>query len=122
MIKSFNKFKKPCFWSIFPNFGANSFFREDPALSRTTSSGFLAPCQNSEKTNDTIPRKCPDRRTDISYFIGHFRLLSGIQKLTLREVKFYLLFNSKSIFPNGSYHSSCRIVAEYIKEIPISLW
>ena len=122
MIKSFNKFKKPCFWSIFPNFGPNNFFRENPALSRTTSCGFLAPCQNSEKSNDTILRKCQDRRTDRPYFMGHFRLLSWVQKLTLREVNFYLLFNSKSIFPNGSKHCSCRLVAEYIKEIPISLW
>ena len=33
-------------------------------LSRTTSYGFLAPCQNLEKTNDTIPRKRPDRMTE----------------------------------------------------------
>ena len=45
-------------------FGANKFFPENPALSRTTSYGFLAPCQNSEKTNDTIPRKRLDGRTD----------------------------------------------------------
>ena len=41
------------FWSIFPIF-----------LSRTTSYGFLASCQNLEKTNETIPRKHPDRRKD----------------------------------------------------------
>ena len=50
------------FWSIFPIFGAK------------TSYGFLAPCQNLEKTNDIMPRKCPDRdtngRTGRSYFIG----------------------------------------------------
>ena len=40
------------------------FFSENPALSRTTSYEFLAPCQISEKTNDTIPRKCLDRRTE----------------------------------------------------------
>ena len=26
--------------------------------------GFLASCQNLEKTNDTIPRKCPERQKD----------------------------------------------------------
>ena len=39
-----------------------AIFLENPALSRTTSYGFLAPCQNLEKTNDTIPRKRPDRQ------------------------------------------------------------
>ena len=39
-------------------------FLENLALSRTTSHGFLASCQNFEKTNDTIPRKLPDRRKD----------------------------------------------------------
>ena len=33
-------------------------------MSHTTSYGFLASCQNFEKTNDTIPRKLPDRRKD----------------------------------------------------------
>ena len=37
------------FWSIFPNFRAKKFFPENPALSRTTSYGFLGACQNSEK-------------------------------------------------------------------------
>ena len=62
MTKSFNKFKKLCFQSIFPNFGAKNLFPENPTLSSTTSYGFLAPCQNSEKTNDTITRKSPNRK------------------------------------------------------------
>ena len=62
MTKFFSKFKKPCFWPIFPIFGAKFVFLENLAPSRTTSYGFLAPCQNLEKTNDTIPRKRPDRR------------------------------------------------------------
>ena len=37
---------------------------KNPVLSRTTSYGFLAPCQNLEKTNDTIPRKHPDGQKD----------------------------------------------------------
>ena len=40
MTKSCNKFKKPCFWSIFGSFsqfwGQKNFFQENPALSRTT--------------------------------------------------------------------------------------
>ena len=61
MTKFSNKFKKPCFWPIFPIFGAKKIFLENPALSRTTSYGFLAPCQNLEKVNDTIQRKRLDR-------------------------------------------------------------
>ena len=64
MTKFSNKFKKPCFWPIFPIFGAKKIFLENPALSCTTSYGFLAPCQNLEKVNDTIQRKRPDRRTE----------------------------------------------------------
>ena len=68
MTKSFNKFKKPCFQSIFPPFsqfwGQKEFFSEDPALSCTTSYGFLSLLQNSEKTNDAIPRKRLDRKTN----------------------------------------------------------
>ena len=47
--------------NIFPILRAKKFF---PALSCTTSHRFLATCQNLEKTNDAIPRKCQDRRTD----------------------------------------------------------
>ena len=45
------------FGSIFPIFWAKKIFLENPALSRTTSYGFLAPCQNLEKVNGTIQRK-----------------------------------------------------------------
>ena len=48
----------------FPNFGGKKIFLKNPALSRTTSYGFLASCQNLEKTNDKIPRKSPQRRKD----------------------------------------------------------
>ena len=65
MTKFFNKFKKFCFWPFFPILGPRkNFFSENPALLRTTSYSFLAPCQNLEKTNDTIPRKQPDRQKD----------------------------------------------------------
>ena len=76
MTQFFNKFKKPCFWPIFPIYGAKRIFLENLALSRTTSYGFLAPCQ--------IQRKCLDRqkdgRTDRPYFIGPFWLAPGNQK------------------------------------------
>ena len=86
MTQFSNKYKKPCFWPIF---GAKKIFLESLALSRTTSYGFLAPCQNFEKVNHTIQRKHPDRynegRNDRSmdrpYFIGHFWLLPGVQKI-----------------------------------------
>ena len=76
------------FWPISPIFGAKNFFLVNPALSRTNSNGFLASCQNLEKTNDTISRKCrdrrkdgwKDRRTDRPYFIGPFLLTSVVQK------------------------------------------
>ena len=39
-------------------------FLENPALSNTTSYGFVAPWQNLEKTNDIIPRKSPNEQKD----------------------------------------------------------
>ena len=68
ITKFSNKFKKTLFLahfgSIFPIFGAKKNFLENPALSPTTSYGFLAPCQNLEKINDIIQRKCPERQKD----------------------------------------------------------
>ena len=58
MTKFFNKFNHfPSFWDKF-------FSPKYPALSCTTLYGFIAPCQNLGKTNDTIPRKRLDRRMD----------------------------------------------------------
>ena len=62
MTKFFNIFKKTVlthFWSIFPIFGAKKFFLENPALSHTTSYGFLALYQNLEKTIDTNSKQTP---------------------------------------------------------------
>ena len=53
------------FGPFLPIFGAMKIFLKIPALSRTTSRGFLSPCQKLEKTNDQIATKLPDRRTDI---------------------------------------------------------
>ena len=52
------------FWSIFQILGAKTIFQENLARSRTTSHGFLALHQNLGKTNNTIPRKRPDRWTE----------------------------------------------------------
>ena len=51
------------FWVNFPNFWGKFFFWEI-WLSHATLYGFLAPCQNLEKTNDTIPTKHLDRWKD----------------------------------------------------------
>ena len=58
---------KKVFWPIsvyFNNFWGQKFFFQKTHLSLTTSYRFLASCQNLEKTNDTIPRKHPDRWKD----------------------------------------------------------
>ena len=64
MNKFSNKFKKPIFWVHFPNFWDKKIFLESPALSHTTSYGFLTPCQNLEKVNDIIQRKRLDRQEE----------------------------------------------------------
>ena len=66
MTKFSNKLKNPWFWPILGPFfailGQKNFSQK--ALSPTTSNEYLALCQISEKTNDTIPRKCLDRRME----------------------------------------------------------
>ena len=61
MTQFSNKFKELCFWPIFE---AKKIFLENPALSCTTSCGFLAQCQNLEKVNDTVHRKRLERGKD----------------------------------------------------------
>ena len=66
------------FWNMEKNsflfFRAMRIFLINPALSGTTSRGFLSSCRKVEKTNDQIPRKFQDRRTDVRierpYFLG----------------------------------------------------
>ena len=65
MTKVSEIWKKPHFRPFLPIFGAMRIFLKNSALSRTTSRGFLSPCQKLEKPNDQIPRKLPDRRTDV---------------------------------------------------------
>ena len=65
------------------------------ALSRTNSYGFLAPCQDLDKTNDPVSIKCLDRqpdggndgRTDRPYFKGPFRLRTRVQKKDMHDIK-----------------------------------
>ena len=61
----------------FANFWGKTFFLKNPALSRTTSYGFLVPCQNLEKNNNAIPRKRPDRRKDGRTKTLFYRTLSA---------------------------------------------
>ena len=83
MNKFFFKFKKTFFCPIFgtlPLFlGAKNIFPKN--LAYTTSQGFLVPCRKSEKPNDPILRKQPNRqqdgRMDRPYFMGPFWLLLG---------------------------------------------
>ena len=100
MAKFLNKFLKTLLlarlWSIFVIFGAKTIFMENSALSCTTSYGFLASCQNLQKSNDTVPRKRPDRRTEgrtkvwtepISYGIGVFLGFFMARNLSLKICK-----------------------------------
>ena len=67
MSQFFKKMEKSYFWYIlayFFHFGGKNIFSKNPALSHTTSYGFLIPCQNLEKTIDPIPRKRLDVQTD----------------------------------------------------------
>ena len=57
MTKFFEKFKSSAFGPFWVQ-----IFLENSALSNTISYGFLVPCQNLEKFNDTIQRKRLDRR------------------------------------------------------------
>ena len=86
MTKFSNKLKKNAlfvfgpYWAFFLNFGAKKiFFSENPALSRTTSYEFLAPCQISEKLmiqfqenawTEGRAERWKDGRTNRPCFIG----------------------------------------------------
>ena len=52
------------FWPHFSSFGGKKNFSQKIQLSRTTSHGILAPCQNFEKIKDAILRKHLDRGKD----------------------------------------------------------
>ena len=52
------------FWSILSILGENFFFLENPAMSHTTSYGFLAPCQNFELKMQFQENAQTDKRTE----------------------------------------------------------
>ena len=54
----------------FPKYGICVWTQQNMALWRITLYEFLAPCQNSEKTNDTIPWKRPDRLTVVLFLLS----------------------------------------------------
>ena len=83
MTKFSFKLKKPYFWPVsgpFPQF----FWKK-----KLPQKIWHVPCRNSEKPNDTIPRKQPNRqqdgRMDRPYFIGPFQLLLGVQQVQLQQ-------------------------------------
>ena len=66
--------QKTLFLAHFPNFlGKKGFSKKSGSVTH------IAPCQNSEKSNDPVLKNHPDRRqdgrTDRRYFIGPFQLL-----------------------------------------------
>ena len=81
MNDHFFKIQKTLFWAIFGPFslffGKRKVFHEIELLCKT-SQGFLTPCQNSEKSNDPVSRKHPNRcqeaKKDRPYFIGSFQI------------------------------------------------
>ena len=73
MTHFFFKFKKTIFGQFSQFSGQKKFFRKNLTLSRTTSNGFLAPCQNSKKSNNPVPRKHPKKKEERkNYFKGPF--------------------------------------------------
>ena len=66
MTKYFFKFNETLFLAHFSN-------SQEKGFSKKSGLGFLVPCQNLEKTNDSIPRKQLERqkdgRTNRPYFI-----------------------------------------------------
>ena len=68
MTNFFLKLKNPVFGLFLAHFsqflGQKKFFQKIQLFHAQLHKGFLAPCQNSEKTNDPIRRKCLERRKD----------------------------------------------------------
>ena len=114
MTKFSNKFKKPCFWPIFPIFGAKKNFLENPALPCTTSYGFLAPCQNLEKVNDTIQRKHSDRRkkAETLFYRTLLAITRGPKSFFLYFVLKYIIFKSPSWQQNKPFKLPSNYLAK----------
>ena len=76
------KLKNPIF-AHFSNIWAKKSFSKKSGSVCTTWQGFLPPYQNSEKPNNLIPSKHPDRM-DRPYFTRPFQLLLGVQQVQLQ--------------------------------------
>ena len=84
MNKFFNKFKKPCFWSIFGPFSQFGGKKIRLCLIQLHT-GFQHHAKIQKKLmiqfqENTQTHRRAERRTDRTYFIGLFQLMSGIQK------------------------------------------
>ena len=101
----FNKLKKHCFgrFSVhFPNFGGKKNFsgKSGSATHNFILYEFLVPWPNLEKTNDTIPRKRLDRRTNGRRTEGRTNPISqdpfgycrGSNKLKIQSFSTYVKF------------------------------
>ena len=64
MMKSRENAKKPVFRHISGIFGRKNFFFKNRAPSLFGNHHFASLCKKSEKTNESIPRKAGNRRTD----------------------------------------------------------
>ena len=75
------KFKKLYFWPIFLFLGGGGEGGQK-IFSQKIWHAFLVSCRNSEKPNDPIPRKQPNRQQDgrinRPFVIGPFQLLLGV--------------------------------------------
>ena len=92
----------------FPNFWGKTIFPEI-WLSCTTSYRFVALCQNLDDTYDTIPRK---RRP---YFIGLFRLPSGVQKVCKFGNFMKCVYADTNAIYFQMHHRECLVNLFYIK-------
>ena len=86
------KKKKDKFLSNFDPFsehlGQKKFFYKNLVLSRTTSTGILAPCHNLEKPNDPISRKHSDKGKDgQTLFCGVHRSTAASQINILKKIR-----------------------------------
>ena len=93
MTKFSNKLKKPCFWPIFPIFGAKKKFPGKPSSAThnfTLDSSTMAKFRKTEWHNyKNKPGQMggwKHGRTDRPYFIGHFRLPPRVLQLKIYKV------------------------------------
>ena len=116
-----NKFKKLWFW---PNLGAKKLFLENLALSRTTSSGFLAPYQNLEKVNHTLQKKRLDIWTEgwkdgqILFYKTLQATTTGPKRIQFLKIQLYSIKIKPSILLRNIFKILC-IRVPYVCISPI---